>query len=384
MTATVDRPMTTPPAGSTERLDPWRGFDGEAWRESRRRRRLHPRQLHARTPATRPSSPARPSAPPTLWGALQPHVRRGARARHLRRRPGHPGDDHRARARLHRPRPRADRRPADRRAAASGRSCPTAACGWSRTGCRPTATSSTRPSREIFTKYRKTHNDGVFDAYTADDAAPPASAGIITGLPDAYGRGRIIGDYRRVALYGVDRLIDDQAGRARPRSTSAPSTEDVIRDREELAEQIRALGELTADGRVLRLRHLRPGRAPRARRSSGCTSPTSPRSRSRTAPRCRSGRTSTFLDVYLAARPRRGRARPRPARRSWSTTSSSSCGSSGSCARPSTTQLFSGDPTWVTESIGGMGDDGRTAGHPDVASATCRPSTTSARRPSRT
>ena len=81
-----------------------------------------------------------------------------------------------------------------------------------------------RPERvgEIFTKYRKTHNDGVFDAYTPDDPRPRARRGIITGLPDAYGRGRIIGDYRRVALYGVDCLIADKQrenGRAgRPRT----------------------------------------------------------------------------------------------------------------------------------------------------------------------
>ncbi len=97
--------------------------------------------------------------------------------------------------------------------------------------------------REIFTRYRKTHNDGVFDAYPADVLAA-RRAHVITGLPDAYGRGRIIGDYRRVPLYGVDRLV--AAKQAEKAALDArPSTDDVIRDREELAEQIRALTELT-------------------------------------------------------------------------------------------------------------------------------------------
>src|SRR4249919_1058331 len=95
---------------------------------------------------------------------------------------------------------------------------------------------------EAFTKYRKTHNEGVFDAYTADIRGCRSSH-VLTGLPDAYGRGRIIGDYRRVALYGVDRLI----GHKKEEKTALdpmPSTEDIIRDREELSEQLRALDEL--------------------------------------------------------------------------------------------------------------------------------------------
>src|SRR5262249_46273525 len=95
---------------------------------------------------------------------------------------------------------------------------------------------------EIFTKYRKTHNEGVFDAYTAD-VRRCRSSHVLTGLPDAYGRGRIIGDYRRVALYGVDRLI---ARKQQEKSAldDRQSTDDIIRDREELSEQIRALKEL--------------------------------------------------------------------------------------------------------------------------------------------
>src|SRR6187402_931405 len=95
---------------------------------------------------------------------------------------------------------------------------------------------------EIFTKYRKTHNAGVFDAYT-EDVRRCRSSHILTGLPDSYGRGRIIGDYRRVALYGVDRLIEVKVAEKAALDLEA-STDEIIRDREELGEQIRALGEL--------------------------------------------------------------------------------------------------------------------------------------------
>jgi len=95
---------------------------------------------------------------------------------------------------------------------------------------------------EIFTKYRKTHNQGVFDVYDPEIVACRRS-GVITGLPDAYGRGRIIGDYRRVALYGADFLIKDKQ-REKAESNGQPFTEDIIRIREELSEQIRALQEL--------------------------------------------------------------------------------------------------------------------------------------------
>ena len=95
---------------------------------------------------------------------------------------------------------------------------------------------------QTFTKYRKTHNDGVFDAYTPEIMKCRRS-GIITGLPDAYGRGRIIGDYRRVALYGVDRLLEVKHAERAQIDDMWP-TDDIIRQREELAEQIRALGDL--------------------------------------------------------------------------------------------------------------------------------------------
>src|SRR5215831_16078288 len=95
---------------------------------------------------------------------------------------------------------------------------------------------------EIFTRYRKTHNEGVFDAYT-EDVRRCRSSHVLTGLPDAYGRGRIIGDYRRVPLYGVARLIDHKQAEKRALDAQM-STDDIIRDREELSEQVRALKEL--------------------------------------------------------------------------------------------------------------------------------------------
>ena len=107
---------------------------------------------------------------------------------------------------------------------------------------------STDPAvHEAFTHYRKTHNEGVFDAYTPE-IMRCRRAGIITGLPDAYGRGRIIGDYRRVALYGTDRLLAVK-GEERAQIDDMWPTDDVIRSREELAEQMRALADLAEMGR---------------------------------------------------------------------------------------------------------------------------------------
>ncbi len=110
---------------------------------------------------------------------------------------------------------------------------------------------------EAFTKYRKSHNDGVFDAYTPEIMNCRRS-GIITGLPDAYGRGRIIGDYRRVALYGIDRLIEaKQAERAQ--IDDMWPTDEIIRMREELSEQMRALKDSCRDGEALRSRYFQAG-----------------------------------------------------------------------------------------------------------------------------
>ena len=127
---------------------------------------------------------------------------------------------------------------------------------------------------ETFTKYRKTHNDAVFDAYTAD-IRRCRSSHILTGLPDAYGRGRIIGDYRRVALYGVDRLVERKQ-QEKSALDAAMSTDEVIRDREELAEQIRALKELQADGARATGSTSRRPRAARRKPCSGSTSGTWP------------------------------------------------------------------------------------------------------------
>ena len=210
--------------------------------------------------------------------------------------------------------------------------------------------------RDIFTKYRKTHNDGVFDAYPSD-VRKARSAHLITGLPDAYGRGRIIGDYRRVALYGVDALI---AAKQRDRAMldMERSVENVIRDREELAEQIRALGELKVMAASYGYDISGPATSGReavqwlyfaylaaVKEQNGAAMSL--------------GRTSTFLDVYLQRDLATGVLTEEQAQeliddfviklrivRFLRT--------------PEYDELFSGDPTWVTESIGGMGDDGRT------------------------
>jgi formate C-acetyltransferase len=210
--------------------------------------------------------------------------------------------------------------------------------------------------KEIFTKYRKTHNDGVFDAYTAEILAA-RRAHVITGLPDAYGRGRIIGDYRRVALYGVDRLIAEKL-KVKSSMDALPSDEHVIRDREELAEQIRALAELAEMAGSYGFDISRPastaqeavqwlyfGYLAAVKEQNGAAMSL--------------GRTSTFLDVYLQRDLDEGRIEESAAQeliddfviklrivRFLRT--------------PEYDALFSGDPTWVTEAIGGMGSDGRT------------------------
>jgi formate C-acetyltransferase len=210
--------------------------------------------------------------------------------------------------------------------------------------------------KETFTKYRKTHNEGVFDAYSPDVRAARRSH-VITGLPDAYGRGRIIGDYRRVALYGVDTLIDakklDKLG-----LDTQPFSEEVVRRREEHAEQIRALGELKEMAASYGYDISRPARTAReavqwlyfaylgaVKEQNGAAMSL--------------GRTSTFLDVYLQRDLAAGRLTEEQAQelvddfviklrivRFLRT--------------PEYDSLFSGDPTWVTETVGGMGDDGRT------------------------
>jgi formate C-acetyltransferase len=208
---------------------------------------------------------------------------------------------------------------------------------------------------ETFTKYRKTHNDAVFDAYTAD-VRRCRSSHVLTGLPDAYGRGRIIGDYRRVALYGVDRLIQRKKEEKNDLDL-LPSSDDVIRDREELAEQTRALGELKKMAAAYGFDISKPARTAReavqwlyfgylagVKEQNGAAMSL--------------GRTSTFLDIYFARDLANGTLTEETAQeivddfviklrivRFLRT--------------PEYDELFAGDPTWVTESIGGMGDDGR-------------------------
>lgn len=210
--------------------------------------------------------------------------------------------------------------------------------------------------REIFTKYRRTHNAGVFDAYT-DQMRAARKAGIITGLPDAYGRGRIIGDYRRVALYGVDRLIADKQ-RDRAALDLLSSSDDVIRDREELAEQLRALDELKEMARSYGYDISRP--ATTAREAVqwlyfaylGAT-------KEQNGAAMSLGRTSSFLDVYID--------RDLAAGTLDETTAQELVDDFVIKLRivrflrtPEYDALFSGDPTWVTEAIGGMSADGGT------------------------
>ncbi len=207
----------------------------------------------------------------------------------------------------------------------------------------------------IFTEYRKTHNAGVFDVYPPDVRAARRSH-IITGLPDAYGRGRIIGDYRRVALYGVDALVAAK-GLERAELDLERSTEDVIREREELAEQVRALGELAA--MAASYGYDISGPATNAREAvQWLYFAYLAAVKEQNGAAMSLGRTSTFLDVYLERDLADGTLTETGAQeiiddfviklrivRFLRT--------------PEYDALFSGDPTWVTESIGGIGEDGR-------------------------
>ncbi len=208
---------------------------------------------------------------------------------------------------------------------------------------------------EIFTKYRKTHNQGVFDAYTPEMRLARKSA-IITGLPDAYGRGRIIGDYRRVALYGVDRLIKDKKHQID--TSLVRMTSENIRLREELADQVKALQELKELGSIYGFDISKPaanaqeavqwlyfGYLAAVKEQNGAAMSL--------------GRTSTFLDIYIQRDLEKGVLSESQAQElvdhfimklrmvKFART-------------PEYNELFSGDPTWVTESIGGVGIDGRT------------------------
>lgn len=208
----------------------------------------------------------------------------------------------------------------------------------------------------IFTEYRKTHNAGVFDAYTPEMRAA-RRAGIITGLPDAYGRGRIIGDYRRVALYGVDALIEDKKNQLELVGGNGIMSEDVIRDREEISEQIRSLGELKELGSIYGFDISQPAKNTREafqwlyfgylaaiKEQNGAAMSL--------------GRVSTFLDIYIERDLADGTMTEEEVQElvdhfvmklrlvKFART-------------PDYNELFSGDPTWVTESIGGMTTDGK-------------------------
>ncbi len=208
---------------------------------------------------------------------------------------------------------------------------------------------------EIFTKYRKTHNQGVFDVYTPEMKAARHSA-IITGLPDAYGRGRIIGDYRRVALYGINRLIEDKQEQFK--SLEGEMTPDRIQLREEIADQIKALKEMIELGKIYGFDISQPARNAREAVQwlyFGYLSAV----KEQNGAAMSIGRTSTFLDIYIERDLREGVLTEAEAQElidhfimklrlvKFART-------------PEYNDLFSGDPTWVTESIGGMGIDGRT------------------------
>ena len=209
---------------------------------------------------------------------------------------------------------------------------------------------------EAFTKYRKTHNDGVFDAYTPEIMNCRRS-GIITGLPDAYGRGRIIGDYRRVALYGVDRLLEVKR-EERAQVNDMWPTDEVIRSREELAEQVRALEDLASMAQALRLRHHAAGGGRAAKPCSGPIWPISAPSRKPTARRCRSAASRRFLDIYIERDLREGTLDEAGAQELWDQLVQK-LRIVRFLRTPDYDALFSGDPYWATECVGGMDLDGR-------------------------
>ena len=208
---------------------------------------------------------------------------------------------------------------------------------------------------EFYSKYRKTHNDGVFDAYTAEMRACRSSH-IITGLPDAYGRGRIIGDYRRVALYGVDRLIEEK--KKEKETTRTTMYSNITRLREELSEQIKALNELKELGQIYGFDISGPAHDTKeavqwlyfaylaaVKEQNGAAMSL--------------GRTSTFLDIYAERDLKAGKYTEEEIQEFIDHFVMKL-----RCVKfartPDYNEIFSGDPTWVTESIAGMGIDGRT------------------------
>lgn len=210
--------------------------------------------------------------------------------------------------------------------------------------------------KEIFTKYRKTHNQGVFDAYT-DEMKSARKAGIITGLPDAYGRGRIIGDYRRVALYGVDFLIEKKKEEKLSLSNS-PMTEDIIRLREELSEQIVALKKLKNMANSYGIDISKPAKnAQEAVQWLYFAYLGAIKDQNGAAMSL--GRTSTFLDIYIE-RDLKNNVITEEEAQEIIDHFVMKLRLVKFLRTPEYNDLFSGDPTWVTESIGGMNADGRT------------------------
>lgn len=208
--------------------------------------------------------------------------------------------------------------------------------------------------KEIFTKYRKTHNQAVFEVYT-DEMRLARHTGIITGLPDAYGRGRIIGDYRRVALYGVDFLIDDKI--KQKESIIGFFDEDTIRLREELSDQITALKDLIELGDMYGFDIRKP--AENAKEAVQWTYfAYLAATKQQNGAAMSLGRVSTFLDIYIERDLREETITEKEAQElidqfvmklrliKFART-------------PEYQELYSGDPTWVTESIGGMALDGK-------------------------
>ena len=209
--------------------------------------------------------------------------------------------------------------------------------------------------KEIFTKYRKTHNDGVYSAYTPEMRAA-RSAHILTGLPDTYGRGRIVGDHRRVALYGVDYLIRKKE--ADKLAMDGDMVPDKVRDREELSEQIKALKDLKAMAAIYGCDISRPAANAREAVQAvyfGYLAAV----KDQNGAAMSIGRNSTFLDVYIERDLKKGAITESEAQE-FIDQFVMKLRIDKFMRIKEYNELFSGDPTWVTESIGGMGVDGRT------------------------
>ncbi|MGN1296121.1 MAG: formate C-acetyltransferase, partial [Candidatus Aphodocola sp.] len=211
------------------------------------------------------------------------------------------------------------------------------------------------PSVEEYFKYRKTHNDGVFSAYTTD-IRKARHAGLLTGLPDAYGRGRIIGDYRRIALYGIDRLIEEKKNDLISLEKEE-LTEEMIRLREEVSEQIKALGEIKsmaskygfdismpANNAKEAVQWLYFGYLAAIKENNGAAMSL--------------GRTSTFLDIYIERDLKKGIITEEEAQEIIDQFIMK-LRMARHLRTPEYNELFAGDPTWVTESLGGMTEDGK-------------------------